>query len=308
MLLRRFIPGLIVLLGCAPPQSVDRATLTDALDPLPLPTDARITNLDAGPTSTDVRRDTGPPPDTAIDRPVDRAIDRPADTMPPPPPPPDAARAPDVGDAAGEAPSEQVVLLVVGNPGMLSPSDTRVRTLLEARSFAVRIADDNAAVDVTGARLVVLAGSCASATLLAKYRDVPLPLLNLEPSVQDDMGMTAGTDADFGEQEGSGNLSVVMANHPLAAGLTGNPGVVSMESSFGWGRPAAAAQRVATLQGMAQRAAIYGYLKGAMMAAGVAAARRVGFFASDDAARFLGPNGVALFNAAITWLLLPDPM
>ena len=52
---------------------------------------------------------------------------------------------------------------------------------------------------------------------------------------------------------------------------------------------------------MAQRVAVFGYARGAMMAMGMAPARRVGFFASDDSARYLGPNGIRLFNAAIDW-------
>jgi hypothetical protein len=306
MLLRRSIPGLIVFLACAP-QSADRATLTDALDPLPLPSDARTTAVDApGTAPVDARPDTALPRDTAVDRAIDRPADRAPDTTPPPPP--DASLEPDTSDAAGEAGASQTALLVLGNPAMPSPSDTRLRMLLEARGFMVKPADDNAAADVTGVGLVVLSGSCASATLAAKYREVAVPVLNLEPAVQDDMGMTAGTDADLGEQEDASGISIVMANHPMAAGLTGNNGVVSTASSFGWGRPAPAAQRVATIQGMAQRVAVFGYAKGAMMTMGMAPARRVGFFASDDSARYLGPNGVRLFNAALDWLLTPDPM
>ena len=305
MLLRRSIPAMIVFLACAP-QSADRATLTDALDPLPPLSDARTTAVDAPGAPVDARLDTALPRDTAVDRAIDRPADRAPDTTPPPPL--DASLQPDTSDAAGEAGAGMTALLVLGNPAMPSPSDTRLRMLLEARGFLVKPVDDNAAADVTGAGLVVLSGSCASATLLAKYRDVAVPLLNLEPSVQDDMGMTAGTEADLGEQDDASGVSIVMANHPMAAGLTGNNGVVSTASSFGWGRPAAAAQRVATIQGMAQRVAVFGYPRGAMMATAMAPARRVGFFASDDSARYLGPNGILLFNAAITWLLTPDPI
>jgi hypothetical protein len=309
MLLRRTIIGLSLLLGCAPPQSVDRATLTDALEPLPRPTDARTATSDGSgsidPRPPDARLDTAR--DTAIDRPQDRASERTPDSSPPP----DASRTDDGGGdgGGGEAGAGLTALMIVGNPNMLSASDTRVRTLLEMRNLAVTLGDDNAMPpDLAGFSLIVLSGSCASATLANKYRDAARPLLNLEPAVQDDMGMTPGTDADLGEQEMSSGLSITMANHPMAAGLTGNIGVVSMASSFGWGRPAAAAQRVATLQGMAQRVAVFAYAKGAMMANLVAPARRVGFFASDDSARYLGPNGVALFNAALTWLLTPDSM
>jgi hypothetical protein len=311
MLRRRcFVMSLLLSVGCAP-RSADRATLTDALAPLP---DARPATGPDGMggmvSSPPDARDSAAPRDTAIDRlPPDRPVDRAPDTSPPPAdgPVPSPSDAGEPGDAAGEAPGPVTVLLVVGNPAMLSPSDTRVRTLLEARDLAIRIVDDNAAADASGAALVVLAGSCASDTLAGKYRDVPVPLLNLEPAVQDSLGMTAGAAADLGEQEAASTLSVVMNMHPMAAGLTGSFGVVSTASSFGWGRPPAGAQRVVTIQGMANRVAVYGYTAGAMMVGLTAPARRVGFFAADDSARYLGPNGVRLFNAAIDWALTQDP-
>ncbi len=315
MLLRRFFCVLVLSLGCAP-QSADRATLTDALDP-PGPTDARTSTAGVGGLAgmggaggvgggppVDAR-EAPPPPDVPPDRPLDRAPDT---TPPQPPPPPDAAPTDDAagGDAPGEGLSASTVLMVVGDPAMLSPSDTRLRALLEERGTPVRIVDDTAAPDVSDVAIVVLAGSCASVTLAMKYRTVPVPVLNLEPAVQDDLGLTAATDADFGEQDMSSGLTVAMAMHPMAAGLTGDPGVVSTASSFGWGRPAAAAQRIAIIQGMANRVAIYAYPKGAMMVGLVAPARRVGFFAADGSARYLGANGVRLFNAALDWALTPE--
>lgn len=96
-----------------------------------------------------------------------------------------------------------------------------------------------------------------------------------------------------------------MAGHPLAAGLTGAITVVSMGSPLVWGNPAAAAEKVATFQAMNNKVAIFGYPKGAMMTAGTAAARRVGFFATDVASSRLTDNGKKLLDAAIRWALLP---
>jgi hypothetical protein len=314
MLLRRFLP-VLCLLGCAP-QSADRATLTDAFDPRPA--DARASAAEVGEGGmgglggnggvggvVDARPEAAAPRDTLPpDRMPDRLPDRTPDVTTPLPP--DGGMTGDAGDAAaGEAGAGGAVVMVVGNPAMLSMGDTRLRTLLLDRGFQLRVADDNAVPDVAGAMLVVITGSCASATLTNKYRDVPLPVVSMEAAAFDDMGWTAGTENDFGETMSSG-ISIVMANHPMAAGLSGNIGVVSMAATFGWGRPSPAAQRVATLQGMADRATIFGYTRGAMTVSGQAMARRVGFFASDSAAPFLGPNGVALFNAALDWALLPD--
>ena len=66
-----------------------------------------------------------------------------------------------------------------------------LRTVLAARGLAVRLASETAPPNVNGVRLVVLASSCAAADLMGKYRDVTLPLINLESAVFADMGMTA---------------------------------------------------------------------------------------------------------------------
>ena len=47
--------------------------------------------------------------------------------------------------------------------------------LLEARGFPIKLVDDNAAVDVAGVGLVVLSGSCASATLPPSTGTWPSP-------------------------------------------------------------------------------------------------------------------------------------
>jgi hypothetical protein len=318
MLLRRFFP-VLWLLSCAP-QSADRATLTDAFDPRS--PDARASGAEVGGNGgnggdggmggagglggiVDARPEASSPRDTL---PSDRMPDRPADRMPDAPLPPiDGGMPADAGDAAPDAGPPGPVMLVVGDPAMLSMGDTRIRGLLTGRGLTVRLVDDNAMAVVTGGvSLVVIAGSCASATVAAKYRDVPVPVMSMELAAFDDMGWTGPTMDDFGEIM-SGSVSIVMPDHPMAAGLTGTIGVVSTPANFGWGRPSPAAQRVATLQGMGDRATIFGYTRGAMTVSGQAVARRVGFFASDASAPFLGPNGVALFNAAVSWALTPDP-
>jgi hypothetical protein len=246
------------------------------------------------------------PADAPIDRtaPPDRTPT--ADRSPPPDrtpdtSPPDTPASPDAGV---DVPPSQIVLLVVGVPGDLSTGDTRLRNAITAKGLTVRIVDDNAAVNVTGIRLVVISGSSDSGTVGTKYRDVAVPLLSTEAAVYDSMDMTPATTADLGITVG-GMLTILDPAHPMAAGLTGTIGVVSAVSNLGWGRPAAGAERVASVQGQADHIAIFGYPKGAMMTTGPAPDRRVGFFSTDDAFPNLGPNGMRLLNAAIDWVLLP---
>jgi hypothetical protein len=293
----RLLAGLLLALACAP-QSADRASLTGPpVNPQQGQTDARTDPASAG-GPADARRADGA---RVADARIDRAT--PPDRMPPVPDAPPVPEARPPADAAAEAPASQIALLVVGAPGTLSGGDNRLRAAILSKGLTLRIADDNADANVTGVRLVVLSGSCASATLGTKYRDVMVPVVSTEAAVYDSMGMT-GAGTGLGSTAG-GSLAILMPGHPLAAGLQGTVGVVSTSSNLGWGRPGPGADRVASIPGIADQIAIFGYPKGAMMAAGLAADRRVGFFGTDDAAPNLAAAGVRLLGAAIDWALLP---
>jgi hypothetical protein len=228
----------------------------------------------------------GAPMDMMVDRPIDQRID-----------PPDMMLTPDVVDA----PPPKMAVLVVANDMMPTAADMQLRTSLMGRGLTPWLVDDGAAADINAA-LVVIAASSDSNAVAAKYRDVAVPVIAIEPAVFDNMGMTGGD--DFGEDNGT-QITIAMAGHPMAAGLTGNVAVLTMTATLSWGAPSAAAQRVASFSGMAGRATIFGYNKGAAMAMGMAPARRVGFFAGEPAASRLTDNGKKLLDAAIDWALVP---
>ncbi len=304
MLLQRFLTLLTLAMACAPPQSVDRATLTDAsLEPRP--GDARPNTAGTGGSAGN--GGAGGNIDAPVDLPrdlagPDRAPDRSPDRAPDAAPPPDTLPPPDVSDAVVEAPAIGTALLVVGDPAMPSGADNRIRAALVAKNFVVKLADDNAQPDVTDVRLVVLSGSSASATLNGRYRDVPVPVISMESADFDRMGMTAAAAADFGETAGT-QVSITDPMHPIAAGLMGNVVVVTASSTLAWGRPGPGAQKVATMPNAADHATIFAYPTGAMMVMGTAIAPRVGFFASDDAGGRMNLNALKLLGAAIDWAL-----
>ena len=60
------------------------------------------------------------------------------------------------------------------------------------RGLTPRLVDDGAAADVDGVALVVIAASSDSNAVATKYRDVPVPVMVIEPAAFDNMGMTSG--------------------------------------------------------------------------------------------------------------------
>jgi hypothetical protein len=231
----------------------------------------------------------GDPGAAELDAAVDIADAKPADATPVPPAP--------------GAPA----FLIVADPTAMAAADTKIKTLLAAKGFAVTIGDDDGpGTQVSGAAVVVLSGTCASEKIMAKYRDTPVATLVLEPAVFDDMMMTAaGAGKDFGEDNAT-QLAITAADHPLAAQLKGNVTVVGAATKLGWGNPPATAQKVATLGGMTTKTAIFAYEKAAVMVAPfVAPARRVGLFVTVTAAANLSADGEKLLAAAIGWLSAP---
>jgi hypothetical protein len=222
-----------------------------------------------------------------------------------------AGSAPDVpaevGEVAGDVTSgAKVASLIVADPTANAAADAKLKMLLEARGFEVRIGDDDgAATQSDGARIVVLAGTCDSEKLQMKYRTVALPVLVLESESFDDMALTPNQmGTDFGDDNAT-QIAITDKDSPLAAMFpAGALTVTSNSVRLGWGKPAAAAIKVASLGGSANaKIAVFAYEKTAMMAGGVAApARRVAMFAGGYAIPTINANADKLIGAAVDWL------
>jgi hypothetical protein len=133
---------------------------------------------------------------------------------------------------------------------------------------------------------------------------VPVPVLDWEQAVQDDMLWTTLTGTtDRGTTGGQMSIDIVNPSHPMAAGFpAGILTIATAASEFAWGQPAATAQVVARIVGTANNACIYGYDKGALLTDGTAAAeRRVLFLMTDNVMANLNADGLKLFDAAIDW-------
>ena len=282
--------------ACMPRRQVGaRRTLAPGERPGPIvPADAAADGL-----APDTRQEDATGPETIAEPKPDAAVETPRTDVAAEAGPADAADVPDVTDSA----PGKLAYLVVGDPAAPTAGDSRLRTALEAEGFEVRLLDDGAPASMaSGARLVVLTSSCSSSALGSKYRDVATPVLTLDSGVFGLMGLTGPIVAvDHGEEQAS-QVQIVREAHPLAGGLTGSVAVVTQAAGMNWGRPAAAAEQIATFQGMADKVAIFAYERGAAMIGHTAPARRVGFFAADAAAERLTADGLRLLDAAVSWL------
>lgn len=209
---------------------------------------------------------------------------------------------------------DPVRVLFVGNNPTANAGDLVIINRLEERRFAVTAVDDNDSQtsDADGKDLVVISSTVGSGNVNVKFTSVPIPIVNWEEALMDDLKLTGDSAANPDHHGTTGSqtaLQVVRADHPLAGGLpVGTVEVYTSPQTISWGYPEANAANaiiIATVVGNPNQVAIFGYETGATLFDGVtpAPARRVGFFLNGDSTTALTAAGLALVDAAINWAL-----
>lgn len=188
---------------------------------------------------------------------------------------------------------------------------------LRQLGFDVTTADqDDPATAAQGQDIVLISATCSKYKLTNKYRDVTVPLMCYEGLMADSLYFAArdrySDYGEHGEEKESEDppesyLDIVNAWHPLAAGLPAGPVQVTKEpGTLKWATPSRGALVIATLPYAPEQCAIFGYEKGVTMAYDhVAPARRLLFPLDNPAFDDLTPDGFALYDAALLWLLAP---
>ena len=189
-------------------------------------------------------------------------------------------------------------------------NDQKAMDYLKSLGFRVVGVDEAAGPEaVAGKDLVIISESVDALNVGSKYRNTPVPLITFENDLLGELGMTGlknGT--DYGTDDNQRFLWLVNAPHPLAAGLSAGIQNVLLDEHFkmNWGKPGLGAITIATLRGEPEKAAIFGYERGATMNwEFLAPARRVSFFLWQDTFEQMRPEGLGLFRAAVLWAVTP---
>ena len=189
-------------------------------------------------------------------------------------------------------------------------NDDKAIAYIESLGFKVRRVDEHApASAAAGQSVIVISESVDALEVGTKYRSTPIPLVDMENDLLGELemsGLRNGT--DYGTDDNQRFIYVVNAPHPLAAGL--DPGIQNVLNDehfkMNWGKPGLGAVTIATVRGYPEKAAIFGYERGATMNGEfLAPARRVSFFVWQDTFEALRPEGLALFRAALLWAATP---
>ena len=116
------------------------------------------------------------------------------------------------------AQQKQVLFLTSATP---TSGDVAVSNRLASLGFVVtRVADTASQTsDANGKDLIVVSSSVGSGNISTKFTASPVPLLNSESAIYDELGMDANNvgGATFGGQT---QIDIVDCTHPLAGGLS----------------------------------------------------------------------------------------
>ena len=180
---------------------------------------------------------------------------------------------------------------------------------LETLGHQVEMADDNDATitDPTGKDLIIISSSSASTNILAYFTDEPIPIINWESALWDDLEMSDGG-PNLGGQSA---IDVLDIDHPLAVMMGLNQlGELDIredvDTTFHGGNYAGLAPDATVVAeqvgGGAPLIAVVdegGELRDGSLAADV----RIGLFFGDQGLDGVTPEGVAIFDGAVRYAM-----
>jgi hypothetical protein len=197
-------------------------------------------------------------------------------------------------------------LIVVDSPSSLDDGDVILGMSLQVRGLTVTFGPATGPASIADGMNVVLISSGATASdVAANFRDITVPMIVFSNTHFQTIGFAPTGSANKGSIGSTTQVSIVDNSSPLAAGdavgfsfVAINP---SRSTSLYWGTPGGTPIKVASIMGAPTQMIAFAFEKGAMTAAGTAAARRVGFGWKTDVTQDLTVDAFKLLNAALDW-------
>jgi len=208
--------------------------------------------------------------------------------------------------AAFKPASTRNILLVVADSAAMTAVDTAHQNLLTGLGYTVTVRSDETAEDVTGMNGVVIAESCASATLGSKYATVAVPVVTFEPGNYVELGL-GGED---GEDTGMTQMTVLNSAHPITRGpfgfYTGAETLFSTGHNYGVTTTPASGMIQIARGSTASRICLMACDAGATLNTGPAPAKRATAPNSDTGGDVATANGKALYKNIFVWAFGPS--
>ena len=198
-------------------------------------------------------------------------------------------------------------LFIVDDPSSIDDGDAMLKSLLEVRGMTVTYAPATGPASLATGYQLVIGSSGASATDFATtFKDVPVPMILFYNPYYVPMGFAAASGAAKGSVASTTQITIIDATStPLASDFPAGAmlGVINPTRStqIAWTAIGGSVIKVASISGAPTELIDFAFEKGAAMAVGTAAARRVGLGWKTDALKDLLIDSFKLQDAAVSW-------
>ena len=176
---------------------------------------------------------------------------------------------------------------------------------LKEIGLSVKMVDDSTVslADTAGMSAVIFSPTAyARPRLEPIFKEMPLPLLNMEVAILKHFGMTDTVQGvDYGRLSGI-VCEIYDSPHSIAGGLSGIITIYSDSGDIEWGKPGTGAQKISVLPGTIDSAAIFCYEKDAEMVDMKAPAKLGAFLLQGKGVYILTNDGWYLFRNMVKWL------
>lgn len=196
-------------------------------------------------------------------------------------------------------------LFIVADAANPNTAEQNIVARLEGMGFTVTTLGMNEVSDAAaeGMALVLISATVSSGIVAANMpglKDLPIPVINWEPALYDDLGFQPTGTGEFNTM----TIEIINANHPLAGGLPeGQIQISNSQKAVSYGTPEGDPIIIAVNPNDPTQIVHFGYEKGAAMAVGNAPARRVGTFLLNNVADDMTDDGWALFDSSVVWAM-----
>jgi hypothetical protein len=196
------------------------------------------------------------------------------------------------------------VLYVVDDPSSIDTGDAILQQVLQERGMIVTFAPSTGPASLaTGQNLVLVSSGASASTWAPIFKDVTVPLMVFGNSAYTNLGWVASSGK--GSVNSTTLCSLVDTSTTLDSDVMAGVGfkmILDIRStSLYYGTPGGAPIKVASVMGAATQLVVFAFEKGAALATGTAAARRVGFGVKTDSVQDLTIEGFKLLTAAVEW-------
>ena len=203
-------------------------------------------------------------------------------------------------------------LFIVDNPTSLDDGDLALQTVLMTKGMIVTLGTVTGPASLAAGQDVIIASGAASAADFATvFKDVAVPMIVFGNPYFLPLGFIGSASSNKGSASSPTQLTIINDTTHLTSDLTAGtmfPVIGTTRSSQStWGTPGGAPLLIAAVTGSPTQLCAFAFEKGAAMATGTAAARRVAFGWRSTLTTDLSVPAFKLLMAAVEWTAAGAP-